>query len=178
MLRPRRNRKSAAIREMIAETNLSVSNLIFPLFLEDENSAKIEINSMPGIFRFGETELFQEVETCLDLGISSFVLFPSVKEKYKTEDAAYALSEENYYLKRIHDLKQRFPEIILMSDVALDPYSSHGQDGLVKDGKVLNDETVEVLSQMSLLQAQAGIGLVHGTLTPTAVICPSYIGDH
>ena len=160
MLRPRRNRKSAAIREMIAETNLSVSNLIFPLFLEDENSAKIEINSMPGIFRFGETELFQEVETCLDLGISSFVLFPSVKEKYKTEDAAYALSEENYYLKRIHDLKQRFPEIILMSDVALDPYSSHGQDGLVKDGKVLNDETVEVLSQMSLLQAQAGIDII------------------
>lgn len=160
MLRPRRNRKNSAIREMVAETNLSVSNLIFPLFLEDENSAKIEINSMPGIFRYGESELFAEVESCLELGINSFVLFPSVKEEYKTDDAAYAVSDENYYLKRILALKEKFPSITLMSDVALDPYSSHGQDGLVKNGKILNDETVEILSEMSVLQAQAGIDII------------------
>ncbi|RYM34630.1 porphobilinogen synthase [Brumimicrobium glaciale] len=158
--RPRRNRKSAAIRGMVEETNLSVSHLIYPLFVAENPNEKSEIISMPGIFRWGTEKVLAEIEECIELGIQNFVLFPVVPEKYKTKRGEYSADENNFYLKVATEIKKRFPEIALMSDVALDPYSTDGHDGIVENGIILNDETLPVLANMSLAQAQAGFDII------------------
>jgi len=159
-IRPRRNRKSEVIRSMIRETNLQVANLIYPLFLKDGNGVKEEISSMPGNYRWSLDLLLTEIESCVQLGIKSFVLFPQVEEALKDSLASYGVSDTNYYLNVASQIKRRFPEVILMSDAALDPYSSDGHDGIVKDGVILNDESIEVLKKMALLQAQAGFDII------------------
>lgn len=158
--RPRRNRKSAAIRGMVEETNLSVSHLIYPLFVAENPNEKSEIISMPGIFRWGTEKVLSEIEECVELGIQNFVLFPVVPEKYKTKRGEYSADENNFYLKVATEIKKRFPQISLMSDVALDPYSTDGHDGIVENGIILNDETLPVLAEMSLAQAQAGFDII------------------
>ncbi len=160
MNRPRRNRKSESIRAMVRETNVSLSSLIYPLFVFEGNGEKIPIASMPGIYRWSQEEVVKEVEACVDLGINSFVLFPVFPESAKDKLASKSFAEDNFYLHLIHSLKQRFPHITLMSDVAMDPYSSDGHDGLVIDGKILNDETLPILGKMAVAQAQAGIDIV------------------
>lgn len=159
-IRPRRNRKSAVIRDMVEETNLSVNNLIYPLFLVDGKGVKDEINSLPGNFRWSLDLLIKEIDECARLGIRTFDLFPAVPEELKDAHGSYSYSEENFYLHAIRKIKETFPEIVLMSDVALDPYSSDGHDGIVKDGKILNDETLPVLAKMSVAQAQAGVDII------------------
>lgn len=158
--RPRRNRKFAAIREMVEETHLTVNQLIYPLFVTDEKNVKTEIPSMPNIFRWSKDIVIKEVSECVKLGISNFVLFPVVEEENKDKVASYSYSEDNFYLDVIHVIKNEFPHVSLMSDVAMDPYSIDGHDGLVENGKILNDETLPILAKMSIAQAQAGIDII------------------
>lgn len=159
-IRPRRNRKNQVIRSMVEETKLGVENLIYPIFLQDGKNIKLEIKSLPRNFRWSIDQLLPEVEHCLKIGLKQFVLFPAVEESLKDQKASYSYASDNYYLEVISQLKKEFHEIVLMSDVAMDPYSSDGHDGLVKDGIILNDETLPILGQMALAQAQAGIDIL------------------
>ena len=158
--RPRRNRSSHAVRSMVEETKLGVENLIYPFFIQDGTNQKIEISSMPNNFRWTIDLLLSEIEQCVELGIQSFVLFPAVADYLKDTIATYSYSDDNFYLNCIRTIKERFPQILLMSDVAMDPYSSDGHDGLVKDGKIINDDTLPILARMSVAQAQAGIDII------------------
>lgn len=158
--RPRRNRKSAVIREMIAETQLSVKHLIYPLFVTNQKNKKEVIESMPTVFRWSKDLVIKEIEECIALGITSFVLFPVISEEDKDKTASYSYDEDNFYLHLIRKIKDNFPDISLMSDVAMDPYSSDGHDGLVENGEIVNDKTLSILAKMSLAQAQAGIDII------------------
>ncbi|UJP66444.1 porphobilinogen synthase [Mongoliitalea daihaiensis] len=158
--RPRRNRKSQAIRNMVEETRLSVKDFIFPLFLVDGVNQKIEVSSMPGIYRFSLDLMLKEIEECMNLGICAFDIFPAYPDARKDTFATESYNPETFYLKAIHTIKSTFPEAVVMTDVAMDPYSSDGHDGLVQNGKILNDETLEILGKMSLAQAQAGADIL------------------
>ena len=158
--RPRRNRKSAAIRAMLEETTVSASDLIFPLFLVDGKNQKVDIGSMPGIFRLSTDLMLKEIEDCMKLGVHAFDIFPAVEDKFKDETATKSYDANFFYLKALKEIKKRFPEACIMTDVAMDPYSSDGHDGLVKDGKILNDETLEILGKMALAQAETGIDII------------------
>ena len=158
--RPRRNRSSAAIRTMVEENRLSVKDLLFPLFVMDGSATKTEIKSMPGIYRYTTDLLLKEIEACLNLGITSYALFPQVAEDRKDTLATESHRQGSLYLEAIHAVTSRFPEISMLTDVAMDPYSSDGHDGIVKNGEILNDETLEVLAKMAVAQAQAGSKLI------------------
>jgi porphobilinogen synthase len=158
--RPRRNRSSAAIRTMVEENRLSVKDLLFPLFVMDGASTKTEIKSMPGIYRYTTDLLLKEIESCMNLGITSFALFPQVAEDRKDALATESHRQGSLYLEAIHAVSSRFPEISMLTDVAMDPYSSDGHDGIVRGGEILNDETLEVLAKMAVAQAQAGSKLI------------------
>jgi porphobilinogen synthase len=158
--RPRRNRSSAAIRTMVEENRLSVKDLLFPLFVMDGSATKTEIKSMPGIYRYTTDLLLKEIEECLNLGITSYALFPQVAEDRKDSMATESHRQGSLYLEAIHAVTSRFPEISMLTDVAMDPYSSDGHDGIVKNGEILNDETLEVLAKMAVAQAQAGSKLI------------------
>jgi porphobilinogen synthase len=159
-IRPRRNRKSAAIRNMVEETQLGVQHLIYPIFLKDGVGIKEEVSSLPNNFRWSIDQLIPEIESCLKLGITTYDIFPAVDEKLKDKTATYSYASDNFYLNAIRKLKETFPEISIMSDVAMDPYSSDGHDGLVENGKILNDETLPILVEMSIAQAQAGVDII------------------
>ena len=159
-IRPRRNRKSAAIRNMVEETQLGVQNLIYPIFLKDGKGIKEEVSSLPNNFRWSIDQLLPEIEACLKLGITTYDIFPAVEESLKDKTATYSYVSDNFYLNAIRKLKETFPEICIMSDVALDPYSSDGHDGLVVDGKIVNDETLPILAKMAIAQAQAGVDII------------------
>lgn len=158
--RPRRNRSSAAIRGMAQETRLTVNHLIYPLFLSDGKGIKDEIASLPGNFRMSPDNLLKEIEECLNLGLRSFILFPAIPDKHKDKTGTYSYDPSNFYLKTAAEIKARFPECSLISDVALDPYSSDGHDGVVRKGKIVNDETLDILAKMSVAQADAGFDLL------------------
>jgi len=158
--RPRRNRSSAAIRTMVEENRLSVKDLLFPLFVMDGQNTQTEIKSMPGIYRYTTDLLLKEIESCVNLGITSFALFPQVAEERKDTLATESHRKGSLYLEAIHAVTSRFPEISMLTDVAMDPYSSDGHDGIVKNGEILNDETLDVLAKMAIAQAQAGSKLI------------------
>jgi porphobilinogen synthase len=158
--RPRRNRKSIGIREMVSETNLKIESLIYPLFIVDGENMKIPINSMPNCFRWSLDLLIKEIEICGELGIKNFVLFPAVEDSLKDKTATYSYSSANFYLKAINTIKNKFPDFTLMSDVAMDPYSSDGHDGLVIKGEIDNDQSLPILCKMALSQAEAGIDII------------------
>ncbi|MDG1261550.1 MAG: porphobilinogen synthase [Flavobacteriales bacterium] len=158
--RPRRNRRTPAIRNMVRENWLGLEHLIYPFFVLDGENQRIPISSLPGLARLSEDELLKEVDECMELGLRSFVLFPAVEDQFKDQTATYSYADDNFYLRIIRAVKERFPEASLMSDVAMDPYSSDGHDGLVKDGQILNDETLPILQRMSVAQAQAGIDII------------------
>ena len=158
--RPRRNRKSEAIRAMVEETRVTNNDLIFPLFLLDGTNKKVEVASMPGIFRLSTDLMLKEIEECLKLGIRAFDVFPAVEDQYKDKIATRSYDQNFFYLKALREIKKKFPEACIMTDVAMDPYSSDGHDGLVKDGKILNDETLEILGKMALAQAETGIDII------------------
>ena len=159
-IRPRRNRKSAAIRNMVEETKLGVENLIYPIFLKDGKNIKDEVLSLPNNFRWSIDRLLPEIEECMNLGIYTFDIFPAVDEELKDKIASYSYADDNFYLDAIRQIKERFPESVVMSDVAMDPYSSDGHDGFVEDGKILNDETLPILARMTIAQAQAGVDII------------------
>ena len=158
--RPRRNRKNAAIRAMVEETKLGVENRIYPMFLVDGKGIKNEVASLPNNFRWSIDMLLPEVEACMKLGIHTYDLFPAVDESLKDKIASYSYASDNFYLEAIRTLKQEFPEMTIMSDVAMDPYSSDGHDGLVVNGEIHNDQTLPILAKMSLAQAQAGVDII------------------
>jgi len=158
--RPRRNRKSEIIRQMVQETHISAANLIFPLFIVDGVNQKTEVASMPGLYRYSIDNLLREIESCLKLGLYSFDLFPNVSEGLKDKYATESYREETLYLRAIREVKANFPEACVVTDVAMDPYSIDGHDGIVENGEILNDETLEVLGKMALAHAQCGADII------------------
>ncbi|MEN0003177.1 MAG: porphobilinogen synthase [Bacteroidota bacterium] len=158
--RPRRNRRSAAIRKLTQETHLNTGHLVQPLFLVDGANIRNEVSSLPGNYRLSTDEALKEVAACLKLGIHTFILFPAVVEALKDSDATYSYAEANFYLKAAQAIKTRFPEACLISDIAMDPYSSDGHDGKVIDGEIINDLTLPILAKMSVAQAQAGFDIL------------------
>ena len=158
--RPRRNRQSAATRGLAQETHLTVDHLVQPLFLEKGQGIRHEISSLPGTFRFSPDEALREMEACMELGLRSFILFPKIADDLKDKEATHGYNPDNFYLKAAREIKARFPEACLISDVAMDPYSSDGHDGLVRDGKIVNDATLPILGQMAVAQAEAGFDIL------------------
>lgn len=158
--RPRRNRRSAVIRDLVQETHLTAANLIFPLFVVEGRNVKSEVGSMPGIFRYSIDNLLREVEACMKLGLHAFDLFPNIEESLKNKYATEATREDNLYVRAIAEVKKNFPEACVVTDVAMDPYSSDGHDGIVENGEILNDETLEILSKMAVVHAQAGADII------------------
>jgi porphobilinogen synthase len=158
--RPRRNRKNPPIRGHQQETILALQNLIYPLFVVDGQQKQEPIPSMPGAYRYSVDTLLQEVEQALSLGLRTFILFPAVEDQLKDATASYSYHPDNFYLKAIQSIKQQFPEACVVTDVAMDPYSSDGHDGLVRDGQVVNDDTLPILAKMALAQADAGADIL------------------
>jgi len=159
-IRPRRNRKNSAIRQMVEETQLGVQHLIYPIFLKDGKGIKEEVASLPNNFRWSLDQLLPELEACLKLGISTIDIFPAVDDALKDQMASYSWASDNFYLSAISTIKKEFPELVVMTDVAMDPYSSDGHDGLVQNGQILNDETLPILAKMTIAQAQAGADII------------------
>ncbi|WP_421874767.1 porphobilinogen synthase [Marinoscillum sp.] len=158
--RPRRNRASKAIRDLSQETLVTANDLIFPLFLLEGTNQKTEVASMPGIFRLSLDLMLKEIEECMKLGIQAFDIFPVVEESHKNQMATKSHDSSFFYLQALKKIKEEFPEALIITDVAMDPYSSDGHDGIVRDGKILNDETLEVLAKMAIAQAETGIDMI------------------
>ncbi|MBX3461158.1 MAG: porphobilinogen synthase [Planctomycetes bacterium] len=158
-IRPRRNRKSAAVRGLVRETRLSREQLIYPVFLhEDEGDTPLA--SLPGVTRWGLKGLLAEAGRAHKLGINAIVLFPKVPDGSKTPDASEALNRDGLIPRAIKAIKDKLPGLCVITDIALDPYNSDGHDGIVREGKVVNDETVEVLCRQALIHAAAGADIV------------------
>ena len=160
-LRLRRNRKSDWSRRLTQENTLSVNDLVLPLFLVDGNNKKQSIKIMPDIFRYSVDRLPEIIDKAVSKKIPMIALFPYTNSKLKNSIGSEALNENNLVCKAIRLVKKKYKDKIgIMCDVALDPYTSHGHDGLLKSGKILNDETVEILVKQSLLQAEMGCDVI------------------
>ncbi len=158
--RPRRLRRSSALRSMVREHSLSPADFIYPLFVHEGSNIE-EIEAMPGAKRWNIDALMKEVERAWELGVRCVVLFPKVDDFLKTEDASECFNPKGLIPRAITRLKREFPEMTIMTDVALDPYSCDGHDGIVNsEGVVLNDETIELLCRQAVVQAQAGADLI------------------
>lgn len=158
--RPRRSRKSDVIRALLEETKLSLEDFIFPLFLKDGDGTKEAVPSMPGVYRHTVASLLKEIEECILLGVKNFCLFPFIDDTLKDQFASESYNPESIYLKTVRKIKTHFPEAYLMTDVAMDAYSSDGHDGVYQKEAILNDETLPILGKMALAQAQAGTDII------------------
>lgn len=158
--RPRRNRRTESIRALVRETELSPQHFILPLFVTEGKNKRTPISSMPGIDRLSRDLILQEAKLALSLGINAVALFPLIPEKQKDAFAKASAKSDGLLQKTVADLKSAFPQLTVITDVAMDPYSSDGHDGLVKNGKILNDETLPILANMALAQAKAGADIV------------------
>ena len=159
--RPRRNRKTEAIRSAIRENHVSPANLVLPLFLVDGEGVHEVIKSLPVAARMSLDFILKEIESCLTLGIDKFMIFPAVPEHLKDEIASYSHHEDNFYLKAAKTIKGKFGnKVCLISDVAMDPYSSDGHDGYVQDGEIINDISLAILGKMAVAQANAGFDIL------------------
>jgi porphobilinogen synthase len=159
--RPRRLRKDDFSRRLVREHALTSSDLIYPVFVLDQADGSQPVSSMPGVERLGAGPLFAAAERCVALGVPVLALFPVIDASLKTPDGAEAFNPEGLVPRTVRELKKRFPELGVMTDVALDPFTTHGQDGLLDDtGYILNDETVAVLTRQALVQAEAGVDIV------------------
>lgn len=166
--RPRRNRKSKAVREMLSETKLSVSDFVYPVFIMDGNNKEEEIPSMPGITRKTIDVLLSELEEVVKLGILAIAPFPAIAEELKDSKATLSYADDGLVQRAIRQIKEKFPQLLVMTDVALDPFNADGHDGIVSaTGEILNDETVEVLCKMAVSHGKAGADFV----------CPSDMMD-
>ena len=157
--RPRRNRKSEAMRSMVRENLLRPANFIYPLFIHDESS-NVNIASMPGCERHSLASMVAEAKDAWQYGVRSFVVFPKVDDNLKSVRGEEAYNPNGIVPRAVKMLKEALPESIVCTDVALDPYSSKGHDGIVEDGRILNDETIEQLCKQSVMQARAGADVV------------------
>ena len=158
--RLRRLRKNLNLIELVSETNLTSKDLIQPIFIKENFEGKEEIESMPGIFRFGLNHVLSEIEEVINAGINAIAVFPVIESSKKDEKGSEALNKSNFIAHSINKIKQEFPELILIADVALDPYTDHGHDGILINNEVANDETVQVLIEQSLLLAEAGADII------------------
>ena len=158
--RLRRLRKNLNLIELVSETNLTSKDLIQPIFIKENFEGKEEIESMPGIFRFGLNHVLSEIEEVINAGINAIAVFPVIESSKKDEKGSEALNKSNSIAHSINKIKQEFPELILIADVALDPYTDHGHDGILINNEVANDETVEVLIEQSILLAEAGADII------------------
>lgn len=161
-IRPRRIRQNASIRKFVEETSYGVHNLVAPVFVVDGENRNEPIASMPGISRFSLDLLLSEIKELTQLGIPAIALFPSIDSSLKSEDGSHGLDPSNITYRAIRAIKQEFPTLLVIADVALDPYTSHGHDGLIApDGQSIeNDATVAMLSRMAVLLAIAGADIV------------------
>ena len=159
--RLRRNRKTDWSRRLVSENALSANDLIWPIFLTDGKNQKNQISTMPGVYRYSVDRLEKIVEKALKLKLPLLALFPHTKKKNKDNKGSEALNENNLVCKAVRHIKKKFKsDIGIMCDVALDPYTSHGHDGLIKNNYVVNDETVEILVKQSLLLAEMGCDVI------------------
>jgi porphobilinogen synthase len=160
MRRPRRNRQSAAVRSLVQETQVSVNDLIFPMFVVEGSGIKHEIKSMPNIYRFSTDTLITEITEVVNLGIKSVCLFPNYPDSKKDKYATESVNTDTLYLRVLRTVKEKFPDLAIMTDVAMDPYSSDGHDGLVENGQIVNDATLDILAKMAVAQAHAGADII------------------
>lgn len=158
--RHRRLRNSQAIRSLVSETQLSVNDFIVPLFIVEGENVKEEIASMPNYFRYSLDLIETEVQELWSLGLKSVLLFVKAEEDRKDNQGSEALNPDGLMQRAIKTIKKAVPEILVMTDVALDPFSSFGHDGIVENGEIINDETADVLAEMALSHAQAGADFV------------------
>ncbi|TFV73259.1 porphobilinogen synthase [Bradyrhizobium frederickii] len=159
-VRPRRNRKAEWARRMVRENVLTTDDLIWPLFLIDGNNKREQVASMPGVERLSVDQAVREAERAMKLTIPCIALFPYTEPSLRDEEGSEATNPNNLVCQAVRAIKKEFPEIGLLCDVALDPFTSHGHDGLISDGKILNDETVAVLVRQALVQAEAGCDII------------------
>ncbi|RME95932.1 MAG: porphobilinogen synthase [Bacteroidetes bacterium] len=160
LIRPRRNRRTAAIRGLVRETRLHPEQLVQPLFLLPGDKARLAVESLPGMYRLSTDEVLREIESCLQFGLRSFIMFPAVPDAHKDKTATYSYDPSNFYLRAARVIKARFPEICLISDVAMDPYNVDGHDGWVDAGEIVNDATLPILAKMAVAQAEAGFDVL------------------
>ncbi len=158
--RLRRLRKNLNLIELVSETNLTSKDLIQPIFIKENFEGKEQIESMQDIFRFGLNHVLSEIEELINVGINAIAVFPVIESSKKDEKGLEALNKSNFIVQSINKIKKEFPELILIADVALDPYTDHGHDGILINNEVANDETVEVLIEQSILLAEAGADII------------------
>ena len=158
--RLRRLRKNSNLINLVSETNISSNDLIQPIFLKENLKDREEVNSMPGISRYGIDSALLEIENILEAGVNSIAVFPVIDADKKDSIGSEATKKDNFICSSIKKIKDRFPEIILISDVALDPYTNHGHDGIISDNRVMNDETIDILVNQALLLADAGADII------------------
>ena len=158
--RLRRLRKNSNLINLVSETNISSNDLIQPIFLKENLKDREEVNSMPGISRYGIDSALLEIENILEAGVNSIAVFPVIDADKKDSIGSEATKKDNFICSSIKKIKDRFPEIILISDVALDPYTDHGHDGITIDNRVMNDETIDILVNQALLLADAGADII------------------
>jgi porphobilinogen synthase len=158
--RPRRNRKAEWARRLVRENVLTSDDLIWPLFLVDGHNTRAPVNSMPGVDRLSVDQAVRDAERAAGLDIPCLALFPYTEASLRDEPRSEALNPDNLVCQAVRAIKKEFPDIGLLCDVALDPFTSHGHDGLIEDGKILNDETVAVLVRQALVQAEAGCDII------------------
>ena len=158
--RPRRNRLNPAIRGMISESQVKPANLVWPAFVQGGKNLRSPIASMPGISRLSIDQLVADCQRAFDLGVLAVALFPVLEESLKNSEGKESLNPNGLLQRSVKELKKNIPGMLVITDVALDPYSSDGHDGLVQDGKILNDETLPLLAGMAVAQAEAGTDVV------------------
>ena len=158
--RPRRNRRSAGLRDMLQETILHPSDFVWPVFIKEGTGIREPIKSMPGVSRLSVDELVKDVATLRTLGLKAIAIFPVIEDSLKDSNATEAFNHDGLVPRALKTLKDQFPELVLITDVAMDPYSSDGHDGIVENGKIVNDASLDVLAHMALVQAEAGADVV------------------
>src|SRR6187399_67804 len=159
-IRPRRNRKAEWARRLVRENVLTADDLIWPIFVVDGNNTRTPVASMPGVERLTVDQVVRDAERAMKLDIPCIALFPYTEASLRDETGSEALNTKNLVCQSVRAIKQEFPELGVLCDVALDPFTSHGHDGLIEDGKILNDETVAVLVRQALTQAEAGCDII------------------
>jgi porphobilinogen synthase len=159
-VRPRRNRKAEWARRLVRENVLTADDLIWPLFVFDGHNARAQVTSMPGVERLSVDQAVRDAERAVKLNIPCIALFPYTDPSLRDAHGSEAINPDNLVCKTVRAVKKEFPDLGILCDVALDPFTSHGHDGLIEDGKILNDETVAVLARQALVQAEAGCDVI------------------
>src|SRR5438093_425088 len=160
VIRPRRNRKAEWARRLVRENVLTTNDLIWPMFVVDGNNTRTPVASMPGVDRLTVDQAVRDAERAMKLDIPCIALFPYTEPSLRDENGSEALNPNNLVCQSVRAIKKEFPDLGVLCDVALDPFTSHGHDGLIEDGRILNDETVAVLVRQALVQAEAGCDII------------------